>query len=163
MAIARGTRHVAIVGFVLALTALLWVAAGAVNRFYPGHAPDPRNPADRVTTEHASFQYSVDDIVTAHLFGEEKTVEKSVVEQAPETRLQLRLLGVVASPDHNLARAMIAVDRGKVGVYGVSDAINNSDAKVRAVEAQRVLLERGGAVESLSLQRKGVEMGRVPG
>lgn len=154
-----GYRHLAIGVFAVSLAALLWVAVDAVERFYPRSVPVSEDPAVGRAGERAAPQYSVDKIVAAHLFGEEKEAVEEVVEQAPETRLQMQLLGVIASSDGRLARAMIAVDRGNVGVYSVADDINNTDAKVRAVEAQRVLLDRAGTVESLSLQRKALETG----
>ena len=96
--------------------------------------------------------YDIDRIISAHLFGETRKQETVDVVQAPETKLQLRLMGLIASADERYARALIGVNAGDVSPYGVGDSVDGTDATIRSVEPKRVLLDRHGAVESLYLK-----------
>ena len=103
--------------------------------------------------------YRIEDIVAAHLFGTAEVVPEGPV-NAPATRLKLRLLGVVDSEDEKLSRAIIAVASGQARTYGVGDTIEKTDARLRSVQVDRVLLNRGGKVESLQMVR--LELGEEP-
>ncbi len=103
-------------------------------------------------TDTASPGYDIDRIVSAHLFGQTDQPEAAEVARAPETKLQLRLMGMIASADDRYARALIGVNRGDVTPYRVGQAVEGTDARIRSVEAKRVLLDRHGAVESLYLK-----------
>lgn len=101
----------------------------------------------------ASLQYDVDGIIAAHLMGRPPADDQPVnVAQAPETRLQLRLLGMIASANEQYARALIGVNSREVGAYGVGESVAGTDASIHSVEPRRVLLNRNGAVESLHLK-----------
>lgn len=107
-----------------------------------------------VTASSRDRQFEVSRIAQAHLFG---TVRENVQQEtapAPETKLRLDLVGLVASADRQLARAIIRVDGGKVRPYAMEDAIEGTDATIHAIEPGRVLLERSGALESLALKRE---------
>jgi len=100
----------------------------------------------------ATASYDADSIVSAHLFGDPRRTEPRQVERAPETKLKLRLMGMIASANDDYARALIGVNTRNVGAYGVGDTVDGTDARIRSVEPRRVLLERGGALESLYLR-----------
>ena len=91
-------------------------------------------------------------IVSAHLFGVAGEKEKQKQARVPETRLQLRLVGMITSADQRYARALIGVNSRDVNPYKPGDSIEGTDARIGAVEANRVLLNRNGAIESLYLQ-----------
>lgn len=93
-----------------------------------------------------------------HLFGE--SASKAAVEtptettQVPLTRLQLTLFGVLASDDPSEAYAIIAGSDNLAHVYGIGDELPGQ-AVVNAIEADRVILERGGRLETLTLPKQG--------
>ncbi len=102
----------------------------------------------------SDLNYSVPTIIHAHLFGVASSPADPDVVEAPETKLRINLMGLVASANSNLARAVIAVDGSKAKAYSVGQSIEGTDASVHAVEAGRVLLKRSQAIESLSLKRE---------
>lgn len=79
------------------------------------------------------------------------------VTDAPETRLDLKLVGVFASEDSS-ALAIIASGRQPETVYGIGDTLPGN-ATLRAVYADRVILERGGVLETLRLPRESLGSG----
>jgi general secretion pathway protein C len=142
---------------VVAVGVLGWTAFYAVDEFAPqwlGREPAaPTHAAQQGGGPAVSIDYNVEEIVAAHLFGDasaSKEPEPRKVE-APETKLRLSLVGLIASADSQFARALIEVNRGKVAPYRVGQQIEGTDARLKSVERQRVLLERGGALESLPM------------
>lgn len=97
--------------------------------------------------------YRVQDIVAAHLFGSASGPAAPRVTAAPTTRLRLTLYGVVASDDPRHARALIGHSGAPVRAYAIGEQIGGTDAKLHTVEQSRVLLERGGQLESLALPK----------
>lgn len=72
---------------------------------------------------------------------------------APETRLDLRLTGVIAAGDRRFSRAFIA--SGNDGEHGyMIGARLPSGATVHSVQPDRVVLSRNGALETLRLPRE---------
>jgi len=104
------------------------------------------------------FEYDAARIVNAHLFGQVRRPAESQVTRAPETKLRLNLIGLIASADERFARAIIGVNNSKMKPYAIGQQIDGTDAAVHAVEDQRVLLKRGGALESLKLKRNEVQL-----
>lgn len=140
----------------VAATVLALVAYSVIAR-YTGDGADHNQAADRSVAASgdagASMQYDVDRMVDAHLMGRPQDDENSVdIEQAPETKLQLRLMGMIASANEQYARALIGVNSRDVGAYGVGESVEGTDARIHSVESRRVLLDRNGAVESLHLK-----------
>ncbi|USD65189.1 type II secretion system protein GspC [Vibrio sp. SCSIO 43136] len=106
---------------------------------------------------------SVATLLNGHLFGRysEKQVVKPVtptVVDAPKTRLNLNLVGVVASSDPSRSLAIIA-NRGKQDTYGLEEPIEGTRASLKAVFADRVIIENQGKDETLMLQ--GIEYSKL--
>lgn len=99
-------------------------------------------------------EYDVTQVIDAHIFGEAKEPAREDVTRAPETKLQINLLGLIASADKRLARAILDVSSAKTEAYTIGQTIDGTNAIVHAVEPKRVLLKRGNALESLSLERQ---------
>lgn len=145
------------VSVVAVAAAVLALAVYPVMERYAGsgvaHDQAAQRGAAAAGEGHASLQYDVDDIIAAHLMGRPPADDEPVdVAQAPETRLQLRLLGMIASANEQYARALIGVNARQVGAYGVGESVEGTDASIHSVEPRRVLLNRNGAVESLHLK-----------
>ncbi|CAM2875116.1 type II secretion system protein GspC [Vibrio rarus] len=122
-------------------------------------------PASGVTTNSSSAQHNdmnITSLLNANLFGEESKAAPKVVQQqvvdAPKTRLNLVLVGVVASTDPKNSLAVIA-NKGTQDTYGIGENIDNTRAKLQNVLSDRVIIENQGRDETLMLQ--GIEYKRV--
>ncbi|CAH0531047.1 Type II secretion system protein C [Allocatenococcus thiocycli] len=99
----------------------------------------------------------------AHLFGqytENKPViiDQPVVKDAPKTRLNLTLVGAVASNQVQSSLAVIA-NRGKQSTYGIGEEIEGTRATLKAVLVDRVIIENQGRDETLMMQ--GIEYNKL--
>lgn len=74
-----------------------------------------------------------------------------VVDEAPKTRLKLKLLGVMATAD-GLGGIAIIESAGKQDVYGVGDKLANGQAQLAQIHSDRILLQRGERLETLMLE-----------
>ncbi|HWW19383.1 MAG TPA: type II secretion system protein GspC [Steroidobacteraceae bacterium] len=95
-------------------------------------------------------------IVNAHLFGSAAIASNG---DAPQTTMPLILAGVIADKDPNKGQAIIGENATAAKLYAVGGSIPGG-ARLHAVYADRVLLERNGALEALSLPRNESPAGR---
>lgn len=98
--------------------------------------------------------YDLTKLQDLNLFGQYNVQVKEVtVEQitnAPETRLQLTLSGLVASDDVKIAAAIIE-NKGKQETYGIGDIIKDTRASLEQVLIDRVIIKQSGRAETLML------------
>ena len=92
-----------------------------------------------------------------HLFGEaEKRAtakpETQKILDAPDTKLQLKLRGVLASDDPAFARAIIADAKGMEDAYAVEEALPGN-AVLKEIYADRIILQYRGQLETLRLPK----------
>jgi len=90
--------------------------------------------------------------VTEDLFGEPVTATVTSIEDAPDTKLDLSLIGVFATGDSS-ALAIIASGRRPEALFAVGDDLPGG-ATLRAIYADRVILERNGDLETLRLPQE---------
>lgn len=103
---------------------------------------------------------SMQAVANAHLFGHAEAPRDDLAAaaaDAPETRLNLKLRGILAADDPEYSRAIIT-SGNQDKVYSVGDAVAGG-ASVEAVLADRVLLRRGGQLETLRLPRESMDSG----
>lgn len=152
------------------ILALVMVVAGlgligsvgwwAVERHYPELLGKPANSDEGTLVKATASEnapvpaYEVDTIVQAHLFGQPAQAAKPVPAEAPETKLKLNLIGVLASNNATFARALIRVNAKKEKTYAIGQQIDGTDALVHKIESERVILDRKGNYESLAMTRK---------
>lgn len=86
-------------------------------------------------------------IVNAHIFG---SAALRTSGDAPQTTMPLILAGVIADKDPNKGQAIIGENATAAKLYSIGGSIPGG-ARLHAVYADRVLLERNGALETLSL------------
>ncbi|WP_018175229.1 MULTISPECIES: type II secretion system protein GspC [unclassified Thioalkalivibrio] len=145
------------------LAASAWVIAGlAWTITTPGHnyAPDTAEYVDRAATNQASpspasakptrsgFTRSAD----FYPFGNLQQDKSEAIKQAPDTRLSLGLLGVLAK-GQGRGSAIISAGSSDVALYQVGDTIGNQLATLHQVHPDRIILEREGRLETLRLPR----------
>lgn len=92
-------------------------------------------------------------ISDAHLFGlYQQTSAPAIKADAPDTRLNLTLKGVLAAMPMKNATAIISMGKnGKEDIYSIGDKV--SSASVIEIHADRVILQRGGKMETLRLPK----------
>jgi general secretion pathway protein C len=93
----------------------------------------------------------VNEITSAHLFGEAKSTVADA--NAPQTSVQLVLAGVLALPDPKRGLAILGPTATAAKLYTVGSAVPGG-VNLYAVYKDRVLLDRGGVIESLYLPRR---------
>lgn len=104
----------------------------------------------------AKQQNQIRQISQWHLFGQvQKTAvkTKAKVIDAPETRLNLKLRGVLASSDPTIARAIIADGKGMEDAYAIDEDLPGN-AVLKEIYADRVILEYRGRLETLKLPKE---------
>jgi len=118
-----------------------------------GFAPPPP-PARRI---------NVAAIANSHLFGTAAPAKPSEADaaNAPQTSMPLVLTGIIAGDSPDSGVAILGESASSAKVYGVGDALPGG-ARLHAVYGDRVILERGGALESLALPRQ-YAAGTAPG
>ncbi len=147
---------------VFLLVASLYLAAKLVWLWVDAFSVDYRIPESQVTPSSSpsrSSEVSVDAVVSKHLFGDVDARPQEVVEERPveaaETRLPLKLRGIYASEDDQRANAIIEVGGGQQEVYFIGDKIEGgSGATLHQVFATKVILNRNGQLESLTLEQE---------
>jgi general secretion pathway protein C len=114
---------------------------GAHWRAAAGPVPDLSPPAPPV---------QLANIASAHLFGQAQNANADA--NAPQTNVQLLLSGVLAVPDPKRGMAIIGPTAAAGRLYTVGSALPGG-VSLYAVYADRVLINRGGVIESLQLPK----------
>ena len=116
----------------------------------------PRGSQSSSTAAQQSAVVDTRQIAQWHLFGEVKKESPKPVAQvteAPDTRLNLKLRGLLASSDPEAARAIIADGKGQEEAYKVGQNLPGN-AVLREIYADRVILEYRGRLEALRLPKE---------
>nr|WP_242531702.1 type II secretion system protein GspC [Vibrio alginolyticus] len=118
--------------------------------------PQWRPSASSVAASNKGDAIDFNALQNANLFGkytEQKAavVEQPIVKDAPKTRLNLTLVGAVASSDANTSLAVIA-NRGKQATYGLGEEIEGTRATLKAVLVDRVIIDNQGRDETLMME-----------
>lgn len=111
-------------------------------------------PAAGTIRSSQSATLDVGNVVNAHLFGayDAPAVTEQNLAQAPETALNLTLVGLLADGTDRYSRALIAIQNGDEKGYAVGDDISRG-VTLQAIFPDRVILSRNGRLETLSLER----------
>lgn len=137
-------------------TIALWLIAGAIWLYIPHPTLPIAALTPTATTPNGERpSINVGELVNRHLFGEAQTKAqpKQAVSDAPETRLNLTLAGIILYDEPSQSRALIANSNGKQKNYAIGDSIEGSNAEVHEIYGDRVVLERTGRYETLRLQK----------
>ncbi|MDW1891777.1 type II secretion system protein GspC [Vibrio sp. Vb1574] len=140
---------IAITGWILGK--IVWLAIPQSSE-----VPQWRPSASSVTASNKGDAIDFNALQNANLFGkftEQKAavVEQPIVKDAPKTRLNLTLVGAVASSDANTSLAVIA-NRGKQATYGLGEEIEGTRATLKSVLVDRVIIDNQGRDETLMMQ-----------
>lgn len=92
-------------------------------------------------------------LVNAHLFGVAKVEAQGDASAAPQTSMPLVLAGVLANSDPQKGIALIGESASSAKVFTVG-AMLPGGARLHSVFSDRVVIDRGGSLESLALPRQ---------
>jgi len=99
-------------------------------------------------------------LFTYPMFGEPGAgtpVAESVKRSAPETRLRLKLEGVLVGAQPEDSGAIVSGSNGDTQYYRIGDILPG-DAELMEVEPGRIILRRGGEYESLNFDEEGAAL-----
>ncbi len=124
----------------------------------PGSAPAAAPAAPRSSGASSASPANFDSLLGSHLFGEAADGPAPVpaaVLDAPETTLSLTLKGILSREEDPNGSAIISTNRDQDRTYRVGQTIEGADgATLHSVYADRVLLNRGGRLETLRLPKE---------
>ena len=149
---------IAVIAYQLAALTVLWLPWSAPRL---SHSTNAAQIHPQISSANSSALALPDaaQIADWHLFGEvSQTPVAEPVATAPETRLNLRLAGIFYRGSHEsrTAIALIAEGSGAEQIYRVGDVLAGG-ARVHQIQADKVILERAGQLEALSLPRETTE------
>ena len=135
------------------LAAALGVQAAVIVTHLAGSGSShlPRVQAVAATQAHPAVDLTA--LANSHLFGMPPAPPPVDDANAPQTNMPLVLTGTVAAPDPKNGLAIIGTTATNAHVYPVGNRVPGN-ARVHAVYADRVLLDRNGVIEALMLPHK---------
>jgi general secretion pathway protein C len=140
------------------MSRLLWVLLPQQDEFDWGIKAPASGSASGQLAGNSRTDFEA--ITSAHLFGVPGAEPVITTVDAPETRLDLKLRGAVAADDPAMAHAIIADGKGKDSVYFIKDKVPGG-ALLHEVHADRVILNRAGALETLRLPKLSKALGQA--
>jgi len=148
---------------VIVLAALLAIQAGVIVTSQNQGASRASASGSLAGASNANLgsqrPLQIPSIVSAHLFGD--AAPTAVDGNAPQTAAQLVLAGVLAVPDPKKGMAIIGPSAAAARLYTVGGAVPGG-VSLYSVYPDHVLLDRGGAIESLSLPKRLASAGEAP-
>ena len=143
---------------------LLSYAAELTWRVWPQPADNGRlktiSSGQPVILKNSNSRLNLADIKRLNLFGDynAEPIEEKEVTDAPVTRLNLTLTGVVSSSVKDQGAAIIK-NRNQQQTYGIGEKIEGTNASLKEVYADRVIIKNGSSSETLMLD--GVDYNKI--
>ncbi|MCG9683857.1 type II secretion system protein GspC [Vibrio sp. Isolate23] len=141
---------------VLLLGLSAWVAGAMIWKPMESQSVTPWQPTLVSGSVSKGSGLNIADLQNSHLFGryqaqQAPVVKKPVVTEAPKSRLNVILVGVVTStePDKNLA---VVASRGQQATYGIGEALEGTRATVVQVLYDRIIVDNSGRNETVMLE-----------
>lgn len=137
------------------LALLVWQLIPAPELPEVAMEPEPAQPAPNARRQRVD----ISQVVNWHLFGAPSAAPATAASgpiDAPETRLNLILRGVLSSHDPENARAIIAEPNGNENFFKIGSALPGG-AELTEIYADRIILMRAGRHETLRLPKEGLE------
>ncbi|WKE65913.1 type II secretion system protein GspC [Gallaecimonas kandeliae] len=142
----------------------IWLLAGLCWQL--ATPVEPVKPWTPTAAGNGQAQLDLNGLKAHPLFGsapnEAPAPVQTEVVDAPETRLQLKLSGLVAESNTGSGVAIIE-SQGSQAAYRVGDDIKGTSAKVERILADRVLLKNRNQTEALMLEGKDYQPLKVQG
>jgi general secretion pathway protein C len=139
-----------------ALAIALGVQAAVILTNLAGSGHTPKGLSSPVVTPPPSgHNVDVAAITNARLFGTPpvEATPAQDAENAPQTTMPLILTGIIAADDPQNGLAILGANANATKVYAVGDSVPGG-AKLHSVFGDRVVIDRGGRLETLALPRQ---------
>lgn len=136
-----------LIAWQLASLVWLWVPLPESARWQPAPAAPPPAAAKPVATPDA--------LASAHIFGEYRAGaagDAASLANAPDTQLNFTLLGILAGSSDAESLALIAREGGDEAPYRIGADVSPG-ITLQAIFPDRVILARGGRLETLRLDK----------
>jgi len=130
----------------------------------PSYQPTATTAGGAGAARRESASTLAGKVAKAHLFGvagAASATGPTKAEEAPETRLNLTLKGVLAFEPQSLAMAIISAGSAQEKIYAVGEKIVGQ-ARLAEVYPDRVIIERAGVRETLRLPENLAALGAAP-
>ena len=140
-----------LVSWVLAVLIAVELARIAISLLSGGPVKSPQPVLPSLAPRGQPASFDVQSVVSAHLFGV-AVADPNAQDpaNAPQSTANLVLAGTIATQDPKRGVAIIS-DGGPSTVYAVGDSVGG--ASLHSVYLDRVILDRGGTLETLPLPR----------
>ena len=152
---------------VLLLLALLWLLATLARaswRVYDALTWTPPPPPASAAAFEAPVQVDIEALVSAELFGSaEIVVPEQSIADAPDSTASLKLLGVYAAENEQKASAIVEETTGAQSVVFVGEALPGGYGSLKQVFADRIIIDRGGRLETLRMEDLTGQLGDLSG
>lgn len=131
------------------ISATAWQAHG----FWQSETMSAAGASGSVTPNNGQTERQVPDIdlASVRMFGDEGQAAaepEADIDNLPETNLKLTLRGVMSASGDFPGSALVEDDKRRTEAFLVGDELPGN-ATLRAVRPDRIIIERGGALESL--------------
>ena len=143
----NGPRLISLVLAALIAVELVRIAVSLLSG-NPVKSPQPALANQAPHAQHAALD--IQSVVSAHLFGVAADSSAQDPANAPQSTANLVLGGTIATQDPKRGVAIIS-DGGPAKVYSVGDSVGG--ASLHSVYLDRVILDRGGVLETLMLPK----------
>ena len=146
--------------YLLALALLAWAGLDIYQRYRFYQDRNSQQVAQPAELNKARSLTAKDTkpVAKQFLFGKKPADIKPVaVTRAPATKLNLKLIGVIATSEDGASNVIIQIDNSDVDVYSIGDKLPKGNATIEKIEATQVLLRRNGKLESLAIIRPSLE------
>lgn len=148
-------QRISYVVMILLLTLSAWI--GGRMLWQPWSSPTVAQWQASATSSgtESAARLDISELQNSHLFGKPQTnapvVEQPKVQDAPKSRLNVVLVGVVTSSNPAKSLAVIA-NRGQQVTYGIDEVIEGTRAKLIQVQSDRVIIDNSGRNETVMLE-----------
>ncbi len=111
-----------------------------------------------LSDNRSTIRLEIDRIPTMHLFGQPDQPAANL----PGTHLELQLTGIIEAVPEKFSKVTISEAGGPARVYGIGDTLSASGVRVQAIHRDSVVLDNGGRLEKLTLQRSSLQWKSKP-
>ncbi|NVD05321.1 type II secretion system protein GspC [Vibrio sp. JPW-9-11-11] len=140
----------------LLLAMCAWIAGQMIWQPWQQPVISAWQPAKSIGSgSSSSSRLDLSQLQNSHIFGQYQNsvpvVKQPKVQDAPKSRLNVVLVGIVTSSNPSKSLAVIA-NRGQQATYGINEVIEGTRAKLVQVQADRVIIDNSGRNETIMLE-----------
>ncbi|WP_099609543.1 type II secretion system protein GspC [Vibrio coralliilyticus] len=132
-----------------------WVSGALIWKPMESQSVTPWQPTSVAGSASKDSGLNIAELQNSNLFGRyqaQAPVEKKpVVTEAPKSRLNVILVGVVTSTEANKNLAVVA-SRGQQATYGIGETLEGTRATVVQVLYDRIIVDNSGRNETVMLE-----------